>query len=241
MVSGTWVHDNSTMDAAELNSAIAATFPNLPGVVLRAGDIADHLGTLFPEERSSIEKAIEKRQWEFSTGRALARDCMQALDLPPKPILRGEKREPIWPDKLKGSITHAEALAVSAVATDGSLSSIGVDLEVAERVGEELFEKLFTPAELDRIHASDDTKNQLAGMMFSAKEAGYKATYPLAGKFIGFKEAEVLVDWQAGRFTLSYVGKHEPNQIMEKADGFFLFLERFVLSLVIIPPHSELD
>jgi 4'-phosphopantetheinyl transferase EntD len=235
MVSGSRVHDNSSMDAAELNDAIAVNFPELPGLNLRAGDIADHVGTLFPEERVSIEKAIEKRQWEFATGRALARDCMEALQLPPKPVLRGEKREPIWPDNLQGSITHAERLAVSAVALDGALNSIGIDLEVAERVGEELFEKLFTLGELDRIHASDVATVQLAGMMFSAKEAGYKATYPLVGQFIGFKEAEVNVDWPTGRFTLSYVGAHQPNKVMEQAKGHFLFCERYVLSLVIIP------
>ena len=124
---------------------------------------------------------------------------------------------------------------MAAVAIADSLRSVGLDLEVAARVGAELHDKLFTTQELARIERGDP---RLPGLMFSAKEAGYKATYPLAGKFIGFQEAEVLVDWDAGRFRFHYVGEHEPNRIMEQGEGYFLFHERYVLSLVIIPPPS---
>ena len=71
--------------------------------------------------------------------------------------------------------------------------------------------------------------------MFSAKEAGYKATFPLAHRFIGFKEAEIDIDWTAGRFAFRYLGDHAPNRVMETGEGYFLFYERYVLSLFIIP------
>ena len=57
------------------------------------------------------------------------------------------------------------------------------------------------------------------------------------GRFIGFQEAEIEVDWERQRFDLHYVGEHDPNRIMEQGEGHFLFCGPYVLSLVIIPSH----
>ena len=219
------------MTAVKINQAISSQFPAIAKLRLVAGQITDHLSELYPGERASIVKAIGKRQREFSTGRVLARQAMIELGLSPAAIERGENREPLWPGTVSGSITHAEDLAVAAVVKAGALKSVGIDLEIADRVGEELHRKLFTAGELKLLAHGDP---RLAGLMFSAKESGYKATYPLAQRFIGFKEAEVRVDWPNQRFSFRYLGEHAPNRIMEQGEGHFLFCGRYVLSLFII-------
>ncbi len=237
MVSGSRVDDNSAMEQtdaspADLQAAIHRALPLMDGLCILASAIQDLTGDLYPEERAEIEKAIDRRRHEFATGRVLARRAMNELDLQPMPVLRGKQREPIWPAECTGSITHAEQWAVACVARASTLRSVGIDLERADRVGGDLHGKLFNPGEQAAIAQGPAN---MAGLMFSAKEAIYKATFPLVGRFIGFREAEVRVDWDRQRFSLRYVGNHEPNRIMEAGEGHFLFCGPYVLSLVIIP------
>lgn len=196
-----------------------------------AARVADHRDELFPTERPAVARAVEKRVREFATGRHLARLAFDFLGLPRAGIPSGQAREPLWPKGCIGSITHSEELAIAAVAASGALRSIGIDLEVVQRVTPELYTRLMTPRERGLLQDAD---SRTPGLLFSAKEAGYKAVNPLVGKFIGFQEAEVDVDWPGRRFTLRYTGEHEPNRIMQQGEGFFCFSERYVFTLFII-------
>ena len=242
MVSGSRVNDNSSMDSPtespppDLQEAIDRLLPIRNGLSVLAEPISDRLSELHADEAGEVDQAIDRRRQEFATGRVLARQAMQALGIEAGPILRGDRRQPIWPAGAVGSITHAGQLAVAAIGRAERLRAVGLDLELTQRVDAKLHGKLFTAAEQALIAGADP---RMAGLMFSAKEAGYKATYPLAGRFIGFKEAEVDVDWPERRFRFRYIGDHEPNRIMEQGEGYFLFCERYVLSLVIIPERNE--
>jgi len=215
-----------------LQSQIDRQLPLRPGLSIRAGAIEDRQADLFPSERSSIEQAVERRRWEFASGRAVAREAMREAGLQPGPIVIGGQREPVWPAGLTGSSTHTGDLVVASVASKERFLSLGVDLEIAGRVTSRIHRKILTTAEAEAVTHGDP---RLPALLFSAKEAGYKATRPLAGRFIGFQEASVEVDWSLGRFRFRYLGEHEPNRIMESAEGHFLFCEPYVLSLVIIP------
>jgi 4'-phosphopantetheinyl transferase EntD len=214
-----------------LNQQATDAFPTTEGMAIQIAAIADHRGSLLAEELAAIEQAVEKRQREFATGRWLARQAMVDLDLPVGAIGRGEQREPIWPQGTLGSITHAEDLAAVAVARFGVCQSLGLDLECWSRVTPNLHSKLFTSAEREQLAFSPETA---AGLLFSAKEAGYKATFPLASRFIGFHEAEIDVDWSRGQFSIRYVGEHEVNRVMEAGRGYFVVVDQLVLSLYVI-------
>jgi len=217
---------------ASLQTYLDAYLPQIEGVALSAGKIANHVGNLAAEERPAIAKAVEKRRWEFATGRYLARQGMQKIGYTPKSIRRDAERRPMWPRGCIGSITHAADLAVAAVAQREVLGGIGIDLEEADRVTTELYGKLFTDREQSIYQRADP---RWPGLLFSAKEAAYKAVNPLVGKFIGFHEVEIDVDWQRRQFAIRYVGDHEPNSILELGEGHFGFFERYVFSLFIIP------
>lgn len=230
MVSAGGLNDNSGMNAAEINQAIADGFSSADGCRLLAGEIVDCLDALFPEETEAITRAIGRRQREFATGRVLARRLMGELGVEPGAIRRGAQREPIWPAGVVGSLTHAESIAVAAVAPQGVLRSVGVDIELADRVGPELHGKLFTASEQSLI----DGDLRRAGLMFSAKEAAYKATYALAPRFVGFRDAEIAIDSEAQSFSFRYLGEHAPSGVMEEGSGRFLYCGPYVLSLFII-------
>ncbi|MFP6816703.1 MAG: 4'-phosphopantetheinyl transferase superfamily protein [Pseudomonadales bacterium] len=209
-----------------------AHLPQIEGVAILAGQAADHVNELAAEELPGIANAIDKRRWEFATGRHLARQAMSAIGVAPQAILRDTSRRPVWPKGCIGSITHANSLVVAAVARREMLGSIGIDLEQAGRVSTKLYGRLFT--EQERV-ANQDADERWPGLLFSAKEAGYKAVNPLVGEFIGFHEAEVDVDWSRRQFAIRYVGDHVPNKVLETGEGHFGFFERYVFSLFIIP------
>src|SRR2546430_2701154 len=61
---------------------------------------------LLGPERAAVGTAVPKRQREFATGRACARQALAQLGLPPAPLERGPRGEPQWPARGGGSITH---------------------------------------------------------------------------------------------------------------------------------------
>jgi len=220
---------------------VAHQLPDLPELHLVAGRIDDYVKELWPEERGAVARARARRAREFATGRYLARCAMADLGIPAAAVPRAEDRSPVWPEALIGSLTHAGDLAIAAVAAGDSLRGVGIDLERADRVTEPLFAKLFTPHERQRLahppqlwERSPD-RDLLPTLIFSAKEAAYKAVYPQIGKFIGFQEAEVDIDWPARTLALRYIGEHTPNRIMNHGHGHFCFFDGYVLTVFLIP------
>jgi 4'-phosphopantetheinyl transferase EntD len=220
------------LELPPLNTGVAAQLPELRQIALVAGPIGDHVGELLPEELPAIARARPKRAQEYSTGRLLARRAMAELGLETGAIPRAEDRSPVWPAHAIGSISHAGEIAIASVAPAGSVRGLGVDLEEAERVTEPLYGKLFTSSEIERLRGAEA---RVAGLMFSAKEAGYKAISPRVRRYVGFQEAEVDVDWAARTVRFRYVGHHEPSRLMEEGIGHFCFFEHYVLTVFIIP------
>jgi len=218
-------------EISPLVTSIGEVLPEVDGMALVAGFVGDNLDDLDENERAMVSRAVPKRQREFSTGRKLARLAMSYLDLPRDVIGRDPQRRPVWPEGMVGSITHADDIAIAGVARDTCVVGFGIDLEEADRISENLYNKLLTDNEIELSKQADD---RLPALIFSAKEAGYKAINPIVGKFIGFHEAEVDVDWAQRQFAIRYIGQHKPNRIMERGHGYFTFFERYVFSLFII-------
>jgi 4'-phosphopantetheinyl transferase EntD len=184
--------------------------------------------TLHDVERTAVSRAVDKRVREFAAGRYAARCALGDLGLEPAPIPRAEDRRPLWPDGVVGSITHADRIAVAGIGQSRRWRGLGLDLEACGRITPELHGKLFTDRESARY------RQQTADwptLLFSAKEAAYKAVNPVVGRFIGFQEVEVDVDWDGGAFRLRYVGGHEPNRIMDAGVGRFAFADGYALTV----------
>lgn len=139
---------------------------------------------LHPEERPCLSpRAVEKRVAEFSAGRAAAAACLAQLQYPPTPVLRGADRAPVWPAGLVGTITHSGGIALAAVAQAAQWHGIGLDLEhvsgvrrieIADRIAD-ADEKVWIGTDRARLAA-----------VFSAKEAIFKAIYPIHRRWFGF-------------------------------------------------------
>jgi enterobactin synthetase component D / holo-[acyl-carrier protein] synthase len=173
------------------------------GVAVAAArdDIVDV--SLYPEEEAIVARAVEGRRREFATGRACARAALAQLGLAPQPILSGERGAPRWPRGIVGSITHCHGYRACAVARAGDLASIGVDAEPNEPLPEGLLKDIASPGEretlrgLARLHADMHWDR----LLFSAKEAVYKAWFPLTEKWLGFEDAEISIDPASASFS----------------------------------------
>jgi 4'-phosphopantetheinyl transferase EntD len=155
---------------------------------------------LFPEEELALGQAVEKRRREFVTGRACAREALAGLGLPPSPIGSGAKGEPLWPPGVTGSITHCEGYRASAVARSSSALMLGIDAERNARLQEGVWEQVAHGRERELRDGDSDAGHHLDAVLFSAKEAIFKAWYPLTRRWLGFGDAELAID-VSGTFT----------------------------------------
>jgi len=175
---------------------ITSPFPEYVGFSISTMDDVDGLAIHPDELRSLGERAREKRRREFIMGRVACRNAlMRAGCSDPPPVLRGAMGEPLWPHGYVGAISHTSSVAVSAVCPAIFASGIGLDVEdMSEPVELPVFELVCTDSELRWIHASPDECQLRFRMIFSAKEAAYKAFFSLVGTYIDFKDAELRRD-----------------------------------------------
>jgi 4'-phosphopantetheinyl transferase EntD len=206
----------------------ADTMPDIAKTSVVIATVTDHCDQLFAEERDELEPMAQVRQFGFSSGRHAAHLAQSALGLDPAAIGR-QQRVPIWPNTCIGSITHTDRFAGAAASTE--LTALGLDMEEAGRVDEKLHRMLFTEKEAKMLNALPQGAPTVA---FSAKESGYKAIYPIGQQFIGFKEAEIDLDWARQRFTIDYVGDHAPNKALNSGQGFWQVHADHVLTVFII-------
>jgi len=178
----------------------------LPGVdMLAAAELYDDPPNLapLPEEEPLIAKSVAKRRNEFITVRYCARQAMGQLGVAPVPILKGDKGEPCWPDGLVGSLTHCTGFRGAAVGRYGAVRSVGIDAEPHDVLPNGVLDAVSLPserAELQQLPAGLHWDR----ILFCAKEATYKAWFPLTHRWLGFEDAHITFgvdgDGTAGTF-----------------------------------------
>lgn len=212
----------------QLATALQPSWPLLPetAMVLQSKESAK--GRLLQAEIALSITMRAKRQLDFTSGRHCAHIAQELLGLPPNPILQAD-RAPLWPTGQCGSISHSKDWALAAVSTH--LRSVGVDVEQVQRVTPRLHSSLFRLEELDAFTTLPATAPAIA---FSAKEAGYKAIFPIGAAFIGFQEASIQLDWQRQEFRIRYHGAHAPNMALESGLGHWRLLDQHVITFFAI-------
>lgn len=144
------------------------------------------------EARLLPSPACTRKKIEFELGRAAAHLAMQRIGHQHSVrVLRGEGGEPLWPDGIVGSITHCYPWSV-AVAAHAANLAIGIDLESVKRIhGPDISYLICRNSELAWVQSGNGNFHERLAMIFSAKEALYKALYPLCRRYIDFMEVEL--------------------------------------------------
>jgi enterobactin synthetase component D / holo-[acyl-carrier protein] synthase len=176
---------------------IETLLPPEVSAVERRGDDDD--AAPLPEEHGLVEGAVAARRAEFATARACARLALQRIGVPPGPILRGPKREPLWPPGVVGSITHCTGYRAAAVARADQVLTVGIDAEPDAPIEARIATRVMDAGERAWI-AGAPAGIHWDRLIFSAKESVYKAWFPLTRRWLGFEEAHVAIDPEAGIF-----------------------------------------
>lgn len=172
-----------------------------PVVVLGAAVTQQAVPALRPAEAALVASARDKRRAEFATARALAHLALARLGTSSDAILNDPERAPIWPPRIRGSITHCDTRAFVAVCR-AEHGSVGIDVEHRMELKETLWDSVFLPAELeDLARLPERERGRMALVLFSAKEALYKAQYPLSRTYMGFRALRVEAEGGALRCT----------------------------------------
>jgi len=184
-------------------------------VCVVAGGVHDSCGRLFPEEHLAIEGAVPGRVAEFSAGRTLARRAIQTVGGEVGAIGVRADRSPIWPKGIVGSISHSGGICVAAVSTADAVVSLGVDVEFGELQRGQLAQYVASRDELARAIETLRDPVLALRVLFSAKEALFKAQYPLSAKFLDFLDVSIDVSQQPGgvlgEFSVTWRGAPEPR------------------------------
>lgn len=155
---------------------------------------------LYPEEAAHISRAVVKRRREFTTVRRCAREALGELGLGRPPMVPGEAGSPTWPDGVVGSMTHCAGYRAAAVALASDVCAVGIDAEPNERMPAGVLGAVASEAEAERLRLLLASRPGTAWdrLLFSAKESVYKAWFPLTRQWLGFEEADVVIDPSGG-------------------------------------------
>lgn len=157
-------------------------------------DIPD--APLYPEELERVARAIPRRRNEYVTARHCARRALGELGIAPVAIPTGPRGAPRWPAGIVGTITHCAGYRAAAVARVSDLASIGIDAEPHQPLPEGVLPSIALPQEhqhLGELSAADPGPCW-GRLLFCAKEAVYKAWYPLTQRWLGFTEALITFE-----------------------------------------------
>ena len=147
-----------------------------------------------PEEEPLIAKSVAKRRNEFITVRHCARIALGELGVPPVPILKGDKGEPCWPDGVVGSLTHCTGYRGAVVGRSAAVRSVGIDAEPHDVLPDGVLDAISLPEERREIPREMPTGLHWDRILFCAKEATYKAWFPLTKRWLGFEDAHIMFD-----------------------------------------------
>jgi 4'-phosphopantetheinyl transferase EntD len=163
-------------------------------------------------EQAAVAAARPARQAEFHRGRACARRALARWGVAPAAIPAGPDRVPVWPAGFVGSITHCPGFCAAAVARTADVAALGIDAEPDRPLPDGVDEVVLRPEERSWL-AGAGAAGSGAGavgragagdrLVFAAKEAAYKAWYPLAGRVLEFEEVSISVHPERPAFTAS--------------------------------------
>ena len=165
--------------------------------------------TVHPEEiefgRIKEEQNL-RRANIFIGGRIALRSCLTLLESSSSdldsfhsacpPILTNEFGAPLLPDTVSGSVSHKGYLAVG-ITTVGTEWRVGVDIEKCHnKACDRLYQRILTTSEQSRVGRLVNvniTPEEEVMLLFSFKEAVYKAIHPSVRRPVGFQEVSITV------------------------------------------------
>jgi 4'-phosphopantetheinyl transferase EntD len=150
---------------------------------------------MFSAEAAAVAGAVAERRREFGTVRYCARKALRQLGAPAGPILPDVDRAPRWPAGVVGSMTHCAGYRAAVVARSGDLCGVGVDAEPHAPLPSAALDLVLRDDERARLSALTEAEpgRHWDRIAFCAKEAVYKAWFPLTRRWLDFFDVSATV------------------------------------------------
>lgn len=160
----------------------------VPGILVghRVIQPGDETALLETEIKTITSSAPEKRR-ASGAARIVGRLLLKQLGVEEGAIPKRVSGAPLWPDGVTGSFAHDNIVAVAAAGLRTNVGAVGIDVEPATMLPDEMFDLVTTPKERSQI-ALDPYRGRL---FFAAKEAVYKTVHPIDGQFLDYPDIEV--------------------------------------------------
>lgn len=188
---------------------------------------------LFPEEETLVRRAVSNRRNEFALSRTCARRALTNIGVAPCSILSTSDRAPIWPPGIVGSITHCKSYTAAAVCLDVQFLSLGIDAEINQPLPDGVLTLIASPSEQLAVRQLPDDDVCWDRLLFSAKECVFKAWFPVARRWLDFRDAEVTIDPVRGMFVAELLVDSPPTG--RWLNGRFGLSGPHLLSAILLP------
>lgn len=147
---------------------------------------------LAEEQRSLVTKSLPRRD-QSGAARFVARQLLASRGWPDAVIGRASSGAPVWPDTIVGSLAHDDGVAVAAIGCSSDYRALGVDVEPALGLPEDI--RALVRHKADRTPESAESA-LMDRLLFCAKEAVYKAVFPLDRVLLEYED--IITDLDNG-------------------------------------------
>lgn len=171
------------LDLTSLSAALSAHGVRIGARRLSPGDEAAFA------DPGSVETASNlPRRRASGAARIVARRLLGELTGDASATLRrSPSGAPFWPEGVVGSLAHDDEFALAVVALRSDVARLGVDIEPAEPLPSDLVDRVLGARE-KRLTENDPVTRRL---IFSCKEAAYKALNALDGSPLEYDDIEI--------------------------------------------------
>ena len=180
--------------SGQLQAALDALVPTGCAAVAMPVGEGGALPRLSAEEDALTASWAPHRRNEFAAGRACARRALGGIGAEHACLPADEDGVPVWPVGYLGSISHSRGLAMAVAVSAGLYSLVGLDVEKTNRLSEGAMSRIVHPLEAALV-GSDQVRTSI---LFSLKEAFYKAQFPRWRTTGNFQDLALEVDMDAG-------------------------------------------
>jgi 4'-phosphopantetheinyl transferase EntD len=199
---------------------------------------SDYFAPIATDEAPYAERMVERRRQEFAAGRACAHRALRRIDADTGPIRVAHRRDPVWPAGIIGSITHCEGFCAAVVTRGGAAAGLGIDAETARPLDAETRDTILSPEEQAAMVRLPLPDGLWATAGFAAKEALFKAIYPVLVREIAFDE--VVLDASAWpRLTPSAPQDPIIETVLRKLDLFGGMVDGVVIVAATLRPQAS--
>lgn len=193
----------------------------------------DEFGRFLDEDATSAGFAPLARD-QFRCGRLAARAAMAAAGALQCSVPSDVDGVPTFPVGFVGSISHKSGHACAAVGLSTSFRGVGIDLEVDEASDEQaLIDRVCTEEERPLLRTLVEHRlRSAATWLLSAKEAVYKAVFPIERVAFDFGDIELEIGATEGSFRVARLCGERRADI----HGSYGLVGRWLVCLVISTP-----